>query len=104
MTSAELIADARNAVDRLLDQSRHDAWVHLREGYGEMSRALESDDKARKLEELASELAERRNETERLGAEERERRDVGTSAAMSGGGCRRHAERACSSPRWATSG
>jgi hypothetical protein len=71
----ELIADARNAVDRLLDQSRHDAWVHLREGYGEMSRALESDDKARKLEELASELAERRNETERLGAEERERRD-----------------------------
>ena len=24
----ELIADARNAVDRLLDQSRHDAWFH----------------------------------------------------------------------------
>lgn len=52
----ELIADARDAVDRLLDQSRHDAWVNLRAGYGEMCRALESDDKARKLEELASDL------------------------------------------------
>jgi hypothetical protein len=71
----ELIADARDAVDRLLDQSRHDAWVNLRAGYGEMCRALASDDKARKLEELASELAERRNERETLGAEERDRRD-----------------------------
>lgn len=57
----ELIETAHDAIDELLNASKHDSWMRLRLAYGEMSDALELDEaKREKAEKRDAEAAERR--------------------------------------------
>jgi hypothetical protein len=56
-----LIEESRDAIHALLDESAHDAWSSLREGYGEIRRMLELNETAHKLAALkedADQIAE----------------------------------------------
>jgi len=48
----ELIVEARDAVRKLFDESEPDSWMYLRYGYGELRKALDMDDAARKHGEV----------------------------------------------------
>jgi hypothetical protein len=64
----ELVIDARNAIEQLLDDSTHDSWGTVRGAYGVLRVALERDDAERERNERA---VERRRENARLASRSR---------------------------------
>jgi hypothetical protein len=66
----ELIEDARDAIRKLLDESEHDAWMWLRNGYGDLRNQLDRDDRERAKSDSRYKVAT----SERLAAERDEYR------------------------------
>ena len=91
----ELMIGARDAIEKLLDESAHDSWLGLRAGLREIHDAFAAEERMERLEELSREFRERSEAIKRgtaTAADERE------GSARGGARLEGHADRSTREP------